>query len=244
MNALPDNKHLAILNRMSPEELLQWAWQSCGERAAILTSFQNTGCVMIDMARRAAPRLRVVTIDTLRLPQETYDLMNALEARYGINIERFTPDPRQLERMLQDHGEYLFFDSREKQEFCCSVRKVEPNRRALETVDIWISGLRRDQSKSRMATPMAAEIQQNGRTLLKLCPLIDWTEQQVSAYMAGHDVPYNKLYDKGYTSIGCEICSTPTRPGEDKRAGRWRWLNQLDRENHKECGIHVGGSGI
>jgi phosphoadenosine phosphosulfate reductase len=199
---------------------------------------------MIDMARRVAPQLRVVTVDTLRLPQDTYDLMNALEAKYGITIERFTPDPQRLDRMVQNHGEYLFFDSREKQEYCCSIRKVEPNNRALETVDIWITGLRRDQSKSRMVTPRAAEVDQNGRTILKLCPLIDWTEQQVSAYVADHEVPYNKLYDKGYTSIGCAICSTPTLPGEDKRAGRWRWWNHLNREDHKECGIHVSGSGI
>jgi phosphoadenylyl-sulfate reductase (thioredoxin) len=191
-----------------------------------------------------APQLRIVTIDTLRLPQETYDLMAELEAKYGIQIERYKPDPQRLQKMIENHGEYLFFDSREKQSYCCAVRKVEPNQRALETVDIWISGLRRDQSNSRMTVPRVSEIHQNGRAILKLCPLIDWPEQQVNDYIHNHITPYNKLYDNGYKSIGCVICSTPTRPSEDARAGRWRWWNHLRDGDHKECGIHTGGSGI
>jgi len=244
MKNVLDPDLIAELNDLAPEELLRWAWETCGERATIITSFQNTGCVMIDMARRVAPRLRVATVDTLRLPQETYEVMGALEAKYGITIERFKPDPGRLELMLKNHGEYLFFDSREKQEYCCSVRKVEPNRRALATVDVWITGLRRDQSRSRTSTPKAAEVHQDGRSLVKLCPLIDWTEKQVADYISQYEVPYNRLYDQGFTSIGCIICSTPTLPGEDKRAGRWRWWNHLDRDAHKECGIHVSGSGI
>jgi len=244
MNAVPNREQLVPLTHLSPQELLRWAWQSCGERAAIITSFQNTGCVMIDMARQVAPQLRILTVDTLRLPQETYALMDALEAKYGIAIERFKPDPQRLEHMIQHHGEYLFFDSPEKQKHCCFVRKVEPNNRALDTVDIWITGLRRDQSTSRMVTPKAVEFDLNGRTIAKLCPLIDWSDDQVNAYLVRHGVPHNTLYDRGYTSIGCVICSTPTRPGEDKRAGRWRWWNHWKHDDHKECGIHVDGSGI
>ncbi|HPC16477.1 MAG TPA: phosphoadenylyl-sulfate reductase [Candidatus Hydrogenedentes bacterium] len=245
MNAsLQISETLAALNGLGSEAMLQWALMQHGRRAAIFTSFQNTGCVMIDMAHRVAPGLRVITVDTLRLPRETYDLMEILEQRYGISIERFKPDPQRLEKMIRDHGEYLFFDSRAKQEFCCKVRKVEPNDRALDTVDVWITGLRRDQSKARMITPKAALIDHKGREILKLCPLIDWTEEQVREYLANHRVPYNTLYDKGYTSIGCQICSTPTRPGEDKRAGRWRWMNQLSEDHHKECGLHTRGSGI
>ena len=236
--------NLEALEAMGPEELLRWSWEARGTRAAIFTSFQKTGCVMIDMARAAAPELRVLTVDTLRLPQDTHDLMKALEAKYGIRIERFQPDPERVARMVDDHGEFLFFDSREKQEHCCAVRKVEPNRRALATVDIWITGLRRDQSAFRKATPKAAVVEQNGRRLLKLCPLIDWTEERVNAYISERGVPYNSLYDKGYTSIGCVICSTPTRPGENPRAGRWRWTNQLAEAGKKECGIHIQGSGI
>ncbi|MBI4556102.1 MAG: phosphoadenosine phosphosulfate reductase family protein, partial [Candidatus Hydrogenedentes bacterium] len=114
--------------------------------------------------------------------------------------------------------------------------------RALATLDVWISGLRRDQSEGRKRVEKAAYIDQGGRKILKVNPLADWSEEQVWAYIKERDVPYNPLYDLGYTSIGCQICTTPTRPGEDKRAGRWRWFNALD--HSKECGIHTAGSGI
>jgi len=223
---------------------LAWAWHEYGTRVGVFSSFQTTGCVIIDMAQKVSPKMRVIAIDTLRLPRETYELMNELSIRYGISIERFQPESARLEKMVADHGEYLFFDSREKQEFCCRVRKVEPNSRALATVDVWITGLRRDQSSGRAITPKAAVVESGGRNVLKLCPLADWSEEQVWDYIRQNDVPYNTLYDKGYASIGCEICSTPIRPGEDKRAGRWRWMNQLDDKHHKECGLHISGSGI
>jgi phosphoadenylyl-sulfate reductase (thioredoxin) len=232
------------LNEMGPEEMLSWAYAHHGERAAIVTSFQNTGCVQIDMAHRVAPGLRVVTVDTLRLPDETYQLIEAIERHYGVQIERFKPDPVELERMVAQHGEYLFFDSKAKQEFCCNVRKVKPNLRALETLDVWIAGVRRDQSATRKATPRAQYIEQDKRPILKLSPLADWSEEQVWEYIRSNEVPYNKLYDMGYTSIGCKICTTPTLPWEDKRAGRWRWQNQDNPDGQKECGIHLSGSGI
>ncbi|MCL4219571.1 MAG: phosphoadenylyl-sulfate reductase [Candidatus Hydrogenedentes bacterium] len=225
-------------------ELLSWTKTNFGERAAIFTSFQNTGCVTVDLACQSPGVLRVVTVDTLRLPSETYELMDVIEKHYGITIERFQPDPTRLKKMIAQHGEYLFFDSRPKQEYCCSIRKVEPNQRALQTVDVWISGLRRDQSSHREGVPKATLIQEEGREILKLNPLADWTEKQVRDYIAANAVPYNSLYDKGYTSIGCAICTTPTRPGEHPRAGRWRWFNALEGGHTKECGIHTAGSGI
>lgn len=235
---------LEELDGLDPEELLKWAWDRHGGRAAIFTSFQNTGCVMIDMASRVAPSLRVVTIDTLRLHQDTYDLIARIESRYGIQIELFQPDPERLRRMLEEHGEFLFFDSKAKQEYCCQVRKVEPTERALATVDVWISGLRWDQSEFRKAAKKAAFIERRDRRVLKLCPLVEWSEEHVRQYVTEHNVPVNPLYDKGYTSIGCEICSTPTLPWESKRAGRWRWFNSQHAEDKKECGIHLDGSGI
>ncbi len=238
-----DSKLLDELNAMSAEDLLQWAWTNHGDRAGIITSFQDTGCVMIDMASRVAPDLRIMTVDTLRLHQETYDLMTQVESRYGVTLERFEPDPDRLKRMVGQHGEYLFFDSKGKQEYCCQVRKVEPNVRALQTVDVWITGLRRDHSEARQETPKASFVQQEWGPILKLAPLADWDEDAVWSYIRERDVPYNTLYEKGYTSIGCFICSTPTLPWEDKRAGRWRWFNQSG-DTAKECGIHTGGSGI
>lgn len=233
------------LNALDAPALLAWAAHEYGDRAGIFTSFQNTGCVMIDMAHRGGNPLRILTVDTLRLPDETYALMDAIEARYGTPVERFQPDADAVERMVSRHGEYLFFDSKEKQEYCCSIRKVEPNIRALQTVDVWITGLRRDQSNFRKdAVQKAAYVDQEGRRVIKLAPLADWTESEVWDYIKQNDVPYSKLYDLGYTSIGCAICTTPTLKWEDKRAGRWRWFNYLDPNSKKECGIHLGGSGI
>ncbi|MBX7256667.1 MAG: phosphoadenylyl-sulfate reductase [Candidatus Hydrogenedentes bacterium] len=233
------------LNGLEAQDLLAWAATEYGERAGIFTSFQNTGCVMIDMAYRSGNPLRILTVDTLRLPDETYALMDAIEARYETSVERFQPDPDSVERMVSRHGEYLFFDSKEKQEYCCSIRKVEPNIRALQTVEVWITGLRRDQSNFRKdAVQKASYVDQEGRRIIKLAPLADWTEQEVWDYIKKYDVPYSKLYDLGYTSIGCKICTTPTLKWEDKRAGRWRWFNYLDPSAKKECGIHLSGSGI
>ncbi len=235
---------LEKLNGMEPQALIKWSYERYGERAGLITSFQNTGCVMIDMASKVAPKLRVITIDTLRLHSETYELMDEIEERYGIEIEHFKPDHGRLERMIKQHGEYLFFDSVAKQEYCCKVRKVEPNQRALFTVDVWITGLRKDQSEHRSDVPKASAIVQDRHEIIKLCPLVDWSEEQVREYINENDVPNNKLYEMGYTSIGCKICTTPTRPGEHKRAGRWRWMNQNEDEHKKECGIHSKGGGI
>jgi phosphoadenosine phosphosulfate reductase len=239
-----DAELLDRLNEMSPERLLSWSWENYEARAAIFTSFQNTGCVLVDMSRRVASALRVITVDTLRLHRETYELIAAMEERYGVSVERFQPNPDRVKRMVEQHGEYLFFDNVEKQEYCCQVRKVEPNERALETVDVWITGLRRDHGKPREGTPRIQIVEHNGRPIMKLCPLADWTEERVWRYIRDNDVPHSGLYLKGYSSIGCEVCTTPTLPGESKRAGRWRWTNQLDPDHHKECGIHKNGSGI
>lgn len=240
-----DPKLLEELNAMEPEDLLRWAYTHYGARAGIITSFQNTGTVMIDMASRAGADLRVLTVDTLRLHPETYELMDEIEARYGITIERFEPEPQRLRKMVEQHGEYLFFDSKAKQEFCCSVRKVEPNTRALETVDVWITGLRQDQSDRRSETPKGSFEDVEWGKVLKLAPLADWSEGMVWDYIRQNDVPYNKLYDKGYRSIGCIICSTPVLPHEPPRAGRWRWFNDRE-DDDKECGIHTNmmGGGI
>jgi phosphoadenylyl-sulfate reductase (thioredoxin) len=240
-----DPRLIEELNAMGPEDLLRWAWTNYGERAGIITSFQNAGTVTIDMASRVAPDLRVMTVDSLRLPPETYALIDELEARYGIAIERFKPDPERVARMVKQHGEYLFFDSKDKQEFCCQVRKVEPNVRALETVDVWITGLRQDQSDSRADTQKASYAPVSRGQVIKLAPLADWSEGQLWDYVRQNNLPYNKLYDQGYRSIGCVICSTPTLPHEPARAGRWRWFNALE-NNDKECGIHTNmmGGGI
>lgn len=236
---------LEALNGLSCEELLAWALREHGERAGIITSFQTTGCVMIDMAERVARGMRVITVDTLRLHAETYDFMDEIENRYDIRIERFWPDEVRLARMIRLHGEFLFFDSQGKQEHCCQVRKVEPNERALDTLDVWFTGLRRDQSSHRQDLEKVSMVERDGRSIIKIAPLVDWPEEQIDAYIEQYDVPRNPLYAQGYASIGCDICTTPIRAGEDKRAGRWRWFNHMGDEHKKECGLHFNqGDGI
>ncbi|MBI5599007.1 MAG: phosphoadenylyl-sulfate reductase [Deltaproteobacteria bacterium] len=232
---------LENLRSMPAGALIKWAFENFKERAAVGTSFQLTGTVIIDMASRHFKKFRVFTIDTLRLHPETYDAIRGVEKKYGITVERFTPEEDRLRDMVERFGEYLFFTDRAKQEYCCLVRKVEPNLRALKTLDVWITGLRRDQSGFRKTVPRAEIVEKDGRRILKLSPLADWDMERVWRYIRENDLPYNALFDRGYDSIGCIICSTPLVKGEPPRAGRWRWFNGED--DKKECGIHVKGSG-
>ena len=217
------------------------------KRIAIGTSGQLTGCALIDLAVQSKLKPRVFTIDTLRLFRETYELFEALENRYRIRIERYTPSEKDLDPMIKQYGEYLFFDSKERQELCCNIRKVLPNERALDTVDVWITGLRADQSRARAETSRFQIIQHSApgglRPILKVAPLVNWTEQHVRDYLKTNKVPIHELLDQKlaggyyYESLGCIICTTPIGPNEPRRAGRWRWFNDV--ESNKECGIHL-----
>jgi phosphoadenylyl-sulfate reductase (thioredoxin) len=225
------------LNSMPAEELIRWAFENFGDRAAIGTSFQLTGSVILDLASKHFKKFRVFTVDTLRLHRETYDAIDAFEKRYGIKVERFLPDEEQLKKMVDRFGEYLFFTDKAKQEYCCYVRKVEPNKRALKTLDVWITGLRRVQSDYRKDVQRANLADVEGRKILKLAPLADWDMDRIWQYIRENNLPYNSLFDKGYESVGCIICSTPLLKGEPPRAGRWRWFGNIDEK--KECGIHI-----
>lgn len=231
------------LVQMPAEDLLRWASETFPGRAVLNTSFQYTGVAMIHLASSLGLDLRMATIDTLRLHPETYAFLQEVEARYGCHIEVFQPKPRDVQLMVSRHGEYLFFDSKEKQEHCCQVRKEWPNNALLRTADCWISGQRWDQSEHRQQTAKkVALINEYGtqRKILKLNPLVDWSEEQLMEFTAENELPVHPLYGQGYPSFGCIICSTPTRPGEHKRMGRWRWFNEHDRgaSDHKECGLH------
>ncbi len=218
-----------------------------GNRAAIGTSGQLTGTVMIDLAVKAGVKPRIFTIDTLRLFPETYELFGQIEKKYGVTIERIQPDPEKLKKMISENGEFLFFDSKEKQEFCCNLRKVEPNERVLDTLDVWLTGLRVDQSAARAQNAKKCEIIFHGpskRPILKVAPLLEWNEKKLRDYIAENQVPTHKLLNQPspdgwyYESLGCVICTTPIGPNEPRRAGRWRWFNHLG-GNDKECGIHA-----
>ena len=231
------------LEGMSAAALLRWASEVFPGRAVVNTSFQHTGIAMIHMAVCQSLNLRFATLDTLRLHPETYAFIEEVQACYGCEIEVVQPKRGDVQRMVERHGEYLFFDSKEKQEHCCQVRKDWPNNALLKTADCWISGQRWDQSEYRKETARKAVlIGEYGtrRQILKLNPLVDWSEEQLMEYIAGHGVPVHPLYGQGYPSFGCVICATPVRPGEYKRAGRWRWFNERQEggDDPKECGLH------
>jgi len=229
-----------------PKDLMKEIFTRFGNRAAIGTSGQLTGSVMIDLACSSGIKPRIFTIDTLRLFKETYELFDAIEKKYRLKVERIQPDSNKLKQMVSEHGEYLFFDSKEKQELCCNLRKVEPNERALDTLDVWLTGLRADQSKAR-ANTSRFEIIEHGkdkRPILKVAPLVAWTEKQLREYAKDHQVPIHALLNWNqngwyYESLGCILCTTPIGPNEPRRAGRWRWFNALDPDANKECGLHA-----
>jgi phosphoadenosine phosphosulfate reductase len=226
-----------------PEEILFHLFKRFKERVAIVTSGQLSGMVLIHMAHENGLPFRVCTVDTLRLFPQTYDFFERVQARYNIHIERIQPDKEEVERMVSQHGEYLFFDSKEKQEYCCQIRKVRPMKSLLDTLDIWFAGLRRDQSEDRQHVPKAEIIDHDGHPVLKVNPLADWNTDRVWEFIREYDIPVNPLLksDKNghfYESLGCRICTTPIRPGEENRAGRWRWQNADSSDNKKECGIH------
>jgi len=230
------------LNGMEAEALIGWAFDNFGARAAIGTSFQLTGSVIIELASRVTNNdFRVFTIDTGRLHPETLDMISKVEDRYGIKVERFTPDAEKVASMVERFGEYLFFIDKAKQEYCCKVRKVEPNRRALASLDVWITGLRRDQSGFRQDVEKVEVVSEGGRGIIKLAPLADWGLEKIEAFIKDNNLPVNGLFKKGYDSIGCVICSTPLVKGESPRSGRWRW--QHGEDDKKECGIHISKQG-
>ena len=233
------------LAELSAQQLLQWGFDRFTPRIALSASFGSPdGMVLLDMMHQLDPkRTRVFTIDTGRLPQETYNLIDRVRERYEVEVEVYFPDPERVQKMLRSYGTNLFYESVEKRKLCCGVRKVEPLQRALADLDAWISGLRPEQSVTRSEVT-AVEIDQVHEGRVKLNPLAKWNKDDVWAYVRKHAVPDNALHAKGYPSVGCAPCSRAIREGEDDRAGRWWW----EQPENRECGIHTGyeekGSGI
>jgi phosphoadenylyl-sulfate reductase (thioredoxin) len=191
--------------------------------------------VIVDMAATISTSVRVITLDTGRLPEETYRMMDTVRSRYGVHIEPVMPDPGEVEAMVNRYGPNLFLQDVSLRQLCCEVRKVRPLERKLKEFQVWATGLRRLQSDTRAGLRRVED--KDGR--LKLSPLADWTKAQVEEYIREHDVPQHPLYAKGYTSIGCTPCTRPTLSGEAERAGRWWW----EQNGHKECGIHFSPNG-
>jgi phosphoadenosine phosphosulfate reductase len=216
-------------------EILAWAIETYGESFAIATSFQKEGMVIVDLAARIAPRVRVFTLDTCRLPAETHRMIETVRERYGIATEIVLPDAAEVQEMVSIGGENLFYQSVESRRLCCDIRKVRPLERKLSTLHAWATGIRRDQSETRSQTPKV----ELTATPIKINPLADWTAAQVEEYTRANRVPIHPLYARGYTSIGCAPCTRAIEPGEDQRAGRWWW----ERDARKECGIHFDPDG-
>ncbi|MEM0029594.1 MAG: phosphoadenylyl-sulfate reductase [Candidatus Nitrosocaldus sp.] len=218
----------------SAEEVLRWAIDRFHPRIALASSFGAEDVVLIDMLARIRKDARIFTLDTGRLNQETYDVMDAIRDRYGVSIEVYFPDAREVEEMVRKHGLNLFYHSVELRKLCCEIRKVKPLNRALSSLDAWITGLRREQADTRASiAKVEVDVQHNG--MIKINPLADWTWDMVWEYIRGNNVPYNRLHDKGYPSIGCEPCTRAVQPGEPFRAGRWWW----EQDAYKECGLHL-----
>lgn len=217
------------------EDALQWASDNLHPKVAKASSFGAEDAVIMDMMIKINPNFRFFTLDTGRLPQETFDIMDIVRKKYNIEIEVLFPDPNEVEEMVRTKGMNLFYDSVDNRKMCCDIRKVHPINRMLPTLDGWISGLRKDQTQIRHNTKML-EIDHVHNGIIKINPIIDWSWDQVWDYIKQNDLPYNALLDKGYPSIGCAPCTRAIKPGEDLRAGRWWW----EQQEHKECGIHIG----
>lgn len=222
------------LENASVSEVLAYVEQTYGARAAISSSFSVEDVILIHEAAQHARSVPVFTLDTGRLPPETYELMNVLSNRYGVKFETFAPERVAVERLVNEKGHFSFRQSLEDRHFCCEIRKLEPLGRALKGRAAWVTGLRREQSPTRAQVNVLETDAAHGG-IAKVNPLAAWTEAEVWAYVREHQLPYNALYDRGYRSIGCAPCTRAIRPYEDVRDGRWWW----ERAGDKECGLHV-----
>lgn len=196
------------------------------------SSFGAEDMVLLDLIARARLPIRVFTLDTGRLPQETHDLIGRSRVRYGIPIDVYAPQADAVQSFVREHGTNAFYASIALRQQCCGIRKGEPLRRALSGARAWITGLRRAQGVTRQT--IAIEEHDATHGLPKFNPLADWSEEDVWTYLREHRVPWNALHDRGYPSIGCAPCTRAIQPGEDLRAGRWWW----ERPDQKECGLH------
>jgi len=217
----------------SAEEVIAGAIKQYGSRLAIASSFGLEDMVLIDMASKIQSGVTVFTLDTGRLHEETYELMERTRNKYDINLQVYFPDQAAVETLVREKGFFSFRDSIDNRKECCRIRKVEPLGRALSGLDAWVTGLRREQSVTRTDIAKAGE-DADRPPMIKFNPLADWTEEQVNVYLKDYQVPVNALHARNYPSIGCAPCTRAITEGEDVRAGRWWWENP----EHKECGLH------
>lgn len=194
------------------ESALQWVSDNLHPKVAKASSFGAEDAVVMDIMLKINPNFRFFTLDTGRLPQETYDIMDTVRKKYNISLEVLFPDTKEIEDMVKEKGLNLFYESIENRKLCCEIRKVHPMNKMLDTLDGWITGLRRDQTKIRENASIF-QIDNGHGGILKINPIINWTWEQIQEYITQNNLPYNSLLDKGYPSIGCEPCTRPVKPG-------------------------------
>ena len=220
------------LANATPFELIAFFLKEYKGRIALSSSLGLEDQVLTEMVVSLDRNVKIFTLDTGRLFPETYDLIHRTNLKYDIRLQVYFPESRHVEEMVNANGINLFYNSIEERKQCCRIRKIEPLQRAFAGLEVWICGLRREQSVTRADMKPIEWDENNG--LIKLNPLIEWTEEQVRNYIKLHKIPYNPLHDRDFPSIGCQPCTRAVLPGEDLRAGRWWWENP----DTKECGLH------
>ncbi len=226
----------ATLEGTTAAEIVAWALETFGPRTAIACSFSVEDVALVHLASESGHPFRIVALDTGRLHEETLQVAERLKERYGVSIEWYVPNQEELESLVRDKGSFSFRTSLEERKRCCQIRKIRPLRRALADSPAWMTGLRRDQGQTRTALPVV-EWDETFGGIVKVNPLVEWNDGDVTALVKQENLPRNALYGDGFTSIGCAPCTRPTRPGEHPRAGRWWWEDP----SHAECGLHPSG---
>jgi phosphoadenosine phosphosulfate reductase len=213
-------------------EVLRFFIRNYKDRLAFSTSLGAEDQVITQMIASIDPSIYIFTLDTGRLFPQAYDLLDMTRQRYNVQIQVCFPDKTAVENMVNSKGINLFYESIENRKLCCNIRKIQPLKKALEKVDFWISGLRREQSVTRENLSLVEWDELNKK--IKVNPLIDWNSNDLWDYIKKNNIPYNPLHDQGFPSIGCFPCTRAVEPGDDIRAGRWWWENP----EMKECGLH------
>lgn len=216
----------------STAEILEYFLQTYSNKIALSSSFGAEDQVLTHMLLSMNKNVKIFTLDTGRLPYETYSVMDSTNLKYGIKVDVYFPDANDVEDLYRKQGINGFYESIENRKTCCHIRKIKPLHRALQGLEVWITGLRASQSITREAMQLV-EYDENFK-ILKINPLIAWSEKEVWDFIKENKVPYNKLHDQGYPSIGCAPCTRAVKEGDDIRSGRWWWENP----EHKECGLH------
>lgn len=217
-----------------PELLLKKAYIHFEGKIVFACSFSIEDIVVLDLMHATGSMAKVISLDTGRLPEETYACAEAVSRQFGLSIEWQYPEHDDLKELITKKGLLSFRESIENRKECCAIRKVDPLRKRLQGVQCWITGQRREQSATR-STLCIIEADEMMPGATKINPLANWSFEQSFQYVRARKLPYNKLYDQGYTSIGCAPCTRPVQMGEHERAGRWWWEDA----EHKECGIHM-----